>query len=431
MKKKLDACSVPLTKLASKNGGHLQPLLYDTTPEIALFEIENCKTVAAFIEKNGIDCEFRAVSACRSFWTPSLLADAKAAVDRLQSDAPDLAQRITWVKNQAGMEQAQLRATCEGATITDGAASLWPYKYVSWIVRHLVEQKKLNLQTHTAVLQVEPLTDQQESQGRYRVYTERGTITAQHVLLATNAYTSHLLPRMAPLIIPIRETMTALLPPESLSGHLLHHSHGLVGTGLERTNSTEYLTHRPAIKRPNVQGVGHLMLGGARTTAGKLPHFGESDDSVVDEAVVDYLSDLLPRVLDLGNLPDLVEKPKLAVERAWTGIYGQSRDGAPWVGRAPDMPPGLWLCGGYSGHGMPNATLCARAVVEMMTLEQTDGVTGEVDQRHPYEETEWCSKIPKSYLITKERLNLAKSMPQAEEMDRLGIDPLQWIENRK
>jgi glycine/D-amino acid oxidase-like deaminating enzyme len=407
----------------SKNGGHLQPLLYDTTPEIASFEIKNCETVATFIKDYKIDCEYRAVSAIRSFWTKDMSAEAFAAVNRLKTDAPELAKYVQWLTDQEKTEEAQLNINCAGATLTEGAASLWPYKYVAWIFRNLVESKKINLQTNTPVTGVMHLKHWHHQKARYKVETPRGSVTAHNVLLATNAYTSHLLPHLAPLIVPVRETMTALNPPRPYNGERLRHSHGLVGTsGNSNTNSTEYLTSRPFIETPNVRGQGHLMLGGARTTAGKLPHFGQSDDSIVDDSVVQYLRAVLPRTIDFnGPVPT-----KLNLLQAWTGIYAHSRDGAPWVGRAPSMPRGLWICGGYSGHGMPNATLCAKAVVEMIQ----EDISELAQEQKLFARLVGEGKLPRSYLITEQRLERAIRMPEAVEMDAMGVDPLEWLESR-
>jgi glycine/D-amino acid oxidase-like deaminating enzyme len=285
---------------------------------------------------------------------------------------------------------------------------LWPYKYVAWTLKKLIKDGKLNLQTGTAVEKIEPI-ESSESTARYKIHTSRGTVTAKHLLLATNAYTSHLLPSFADLIVPVRETMTALLPPESMDT-LLPHSYGFVGFGTDpNPNATEYLIQRPFTgPTPN----GHLMLGGGRLSAATLPSVGEADDSILDPSVVEYLTTVLPRAIHLSPASP---PPALTPVAAWTGIWAASRDNVPWVGPVPGSARGgLWLCAAYTGHGMPNATLCARAVVRMMVAEEK----GEEEWGRVVERMVAGREIPASYVLSEERMGLARGLPSVEVQDR-------------
>ena len=96
------------------------------------------------------------------------------------------------------------KANC--ATLTQGAASLWPYKLVAFILERSIKAGRLNLQTKTPVDDVSPIEDDEGKRHRYAVRTQRGTIKARHVILATNAYTADLLPEFADLIVPTRGT---------------------------------------------------------------------------------------------------------------------------------------------------------------------------------------------------------------------------------
>jgi glycine/D-amino acid oxidase-like deaminating enzyme len=66
---------------------------------------------------------------------------------------------------------------------------------------------------------------------------------------------------------------------------------------------------------------------------------------------------------------------------------GYSSDGFPLIGNLPGKP-GQYLCAGFSGHGMPQVFLSAKAIASMVIegtkLEQTD--------------------LPQLYRLTKERL---------------------------
>jgi hypothetical protein len=326
-----------------------------------------------------------------------------------------------------------VQSTSKGATLTQGAASLWPYKYVAWILTHLIKKDALNLQTTTPVTSIEPFapsssnltSEQQNFPARYILHTTRGPIHAHTILLATNAYTSHLLPHLSTLIVPVRETMTALLPPPTQKARLPH-SYGFQDlAGKPLAASGEYLIQRPFADASSTENqtkrAGHLMLGGGRTIdSATMPSVGEADDSVIDSAVVSYLQSALPRALILSdddgvtNGNSAPDPPSLTAEAAWTGIWGASRDGCPWVGAMPDMPRGVWVCGGYTGHGMPNATLCAKAVVRMIMADERGEREGVVEQLVR------SGELPASYVVSEERIRRAMGMMGVQAQDKIG-----------
>lgn len=153
------------------------------------------------------------------------------------------------------------------------------------------------------------------------------------------------------------------------------------------------------------------MFGGGRE-AGVLESVGESDDSIVDPGCVKYLRRKLLDALELDGRTEGLEE--LEVEYAWSGIMCYSRDNNPWVGRVPESP-GLWLCGGYTGHGMPNAGLCARAVVGMMGAEEW-GRLGKYEELLVEK-----GMLPEGYLISEERVKRCKASLSVKEQDELGL----------
>lgn len=52
------------------------------------------------------------------------------------------------------------------------------------------------------------------------------------------------------------------------------------------------------------------------------------------------------------------------VDQVWTGIIGWSCDDLPWVGPVPNHPL-VYVCGGFSGHGLTQTFLCGKAVAQM------------------------------------------------------------------
>ncbi len=327
-----------------QNGGHCQPLLFERGPDVAAFELRNYNIIKDYIKANDISCEWRARSACRTFWTKALVAEAFKDVEDLKRSHPEVGNEMTTVETEGELEELRVNGA-NGAILTATSASLWPYKYVTFILEKFIKKGRLNLQTKTPVNSIESLENRPSTQTkgpRYAIHTPRGTIQARHVILATNAYTSHLLPEFEDLIVPERGIMTALLPPNNSKP--LEHSYGFVGANGANPIHDDYLVQRPFEGVSNAGG--HLMFGGGNV--GKtINMINETDDSVIDEGSVEYLKRELLHLLLLGGETEGLKE--LEATHQWSGIWGTSNDHHPWVGGVPGMD-GVWLAGGYSGE---------------------------------------------------------------------------------
>ncbi|KAL9123855.1 MAG: hypothetical protein Q9217_006755 [Psora testacea] len=373
----------------ASNGGHCQPLLFDSAPEVAAFEVHNYDAVESYIREHNVPCEWRSGKACRSFWTQYLFKAAAHEVEILKDTAPDLGDKIAVVRGEDELRKYKVNGA-PGATITTGAASLWPYKLIAFMLEQAIKDGRLNLQTNTPVTNLEACSAANDG-ATYFLSTPRGNIRARHVVLATNAYTSHLLPEFADLIVPERGFMSALLPPKN--SRRLAYSYGFVGANNGNPLHDDYLNQRPFSGVPNPSA--HLMFGGghvARTTRS----IGETDDSVLDEGSATYLRRELLHLLTLDGETQGVEE--LQATHQWSGIWGVSKDRHPWVGGVPGRK-GVWVAGGYSGHGMPNGTLCGKAVVEMLLGEESGAPAEYVIDRLVA-----TLGLPRAYLITEERI---------------------------
>lgn len=239
-------------------------------------------------------------------------------MERLKHAAPELGKIVTVVDEEEELKKLRVNGA-PGATLTATAASLWPYKLIAFMLEKLVKERKLNLQTTTPVTKIEPC---KHIPGNL-LHTDRGTIRATNVILATNAYTSHLLPDFEDLIVPERGVMTALLPPKG--SEQLANSYGFVGAMGANPIHDDYLAQRPFSGVPNPSG--HLLFGGGHVRK-KLNMVGESDDSVLDEGCTQYLRQSLLKLLILGGLTDGLGE--LEATHKWSGIWGTSKDHYPW-----------------------------------------------------------------------------------------------------
>ncbi|KAH8820804.1 FAD dependent oxidoreductase-like protein [Xylogone sp. PMI_703] len=399
-----------------RNGGHCQPLIYGNPPDIGAFELRNWNFVRSFITSNNIPCEWRALPACHSYMSHSLFQLAVQHARKLQDLDPELGQHFEVIEKDDAERLKSLRVpNAKGVITTDTAASLWPYKLVSWVLEQLLESNptstsasrsgSFNLQTNTPVTRLQKLDD-----SSWIVHTDRGMIAAKNVLLCTNAYTSHLLPAFSDLIVPVRGEMSSLLPPKSLTTKKvmekrLSHSYGFVGHATQNINQDDYLVQRPfTTSSPSSEDSGNngsiggeLMFGGGRAYAASAG-VGVSDDSSIDPPAAAYLRRELNVVLDLDN-----DDHELTASYEWSGIMGFSRDERPWVGSVGEElggGEGLWVCAGYTGHGMPNAVLCAKAAVELMLGRDEDDVD-----------------LPRAYRVGAERVEKARMLDEVRVAD--------------
>lgn len=339
---------------------------------------------------------------CHTFFWKEAFEEAKAKVSELQTMLPELFRLVRVIEKPEHLAALKIPHAI-GAIVQSNAASLSGYKLVHSIFNDLLQGDSLNLQTRTPVKSI-----QRSSDGSWSVKTSRGGIRTKQVLLTTNAYTGHLLPKFRKLIIPIQAQMSASIPPSPIEPSL--YSYYFIGAAKNASNqiSEDYL-----IQRPIDQG-GEWMYGGGRVLA-KNRAVDVSDDSYNDDGAVKYLQSSLDYVLDVGEKKD-GQDSLLDYKAFWTGIYGQSVDGSPWVGPVPDMP-GVFVCGGYSGHGMPNAALCAEHVAAVM---HGAGLRGEGESERLQREALRKGDIPSSYIITPERMEAANKIGVVEGFDTIN-----------
>ncbi|KAJ6440289.1 hypothetical protein O9K51_06079 [Purpureocillium lavendulum] len=367
-----------------RNGGHCQPQVWSSTAEVARFELATFDLIDELVAKYDIPCDWHVVGGVNAIFSQDLLNAARTQIKRLQRH-DDLRDKAVLILDKEELV-AQRIPEALGAVYQPKAAKCWPYKLVAWLLERLLEEnapKTFNLQTKT------PVEHLQRCGSSWIVHTSRGQVCTKDVLLASNAYTSYLLPKMTGLIVPVRGQVCALEPPAGAKQ--LAHSY----VWLEA--SDEYLIHRgpedtqvkgnerngtrssPPPRRPIDRS---LVLGGQRLAAPGWEE-GISRDDTISPIISRALHRSLAHTVKL--LPGDADDPEeLRAAYEWTGIMGYSRDQHPWVGRVPPSlvsrsssgndgdsdaeseGQGLWISAGYTGHGMPVAARCGIAVAEMI-----------------------------------------------------------------
>ncbi|KAI7159787.1 FAD dependent oxidoreductase [Hortaea werneckii] len=340
----------------------------------------------------------------------------------MTTTAPELRLMMRLVTDPGQLEKYRI-PTAKGAVVTEIAARLWPYKFVTHILEKLLTSTSditgsFNLQTLTPTTGIS--RESSDSAGsHWTVRTERGDITARNVILATNGYTSHLLPSFSDLIVPCRGQMSALHPLDSLkSDRRLKTSLGFLGDGLD-----DYL-----IQRPNDRG-GHMMFGGGRQHG---PSIGVTDDSILDHKTAKYLRRRLVEALGLpeGQADMRAAETEFKAANEWTGIMGFSRDNHPFIGPVPathgpsqhGSTDGLYMAAGFTGHGMPNTWLCGASVALMVREALDEGKPKNTSSDQVFQSAKEIYGLPEAYWLTEERLKKAMSGLSVEEQEWAEMD---------
>ncbi|KJY01925.1 fad dependent oxidoreductase superfamily like protein [Zymoseptoria brevis] len=346
-----EACS----GATGRNGGHLKPDPYhraaealkiygrEAAEEVAAFEARQIGEIKKLVEKENVDCDFvmtRAADVCLFEQAHSELKDG---FDRLNAADVSTIQNVFYSdgKTAEGVSGVKGAKAC----FTYPTAHMWPYK----LVLHLLSQavsKGVNLQTHTPVQNVVRSVGS-GSPRAWTVDTPRGSVQASKVIHASNAYTSALLPEYKQAIVPVRGICCHIVPTKK-PAPLLSNSYMM----RIAPDEFDYLIPRTD---------GSIVVGGGRRDYYR--HLNEwydvVDDSKLIEPAKKYFDGYMQRHFNGW------EDSGAYTNKIWTGIMGYSSDGFPHVGEVPHKP-GQYICAGFTGHGMPQIFLSAKAVATMV-----------------------------------------------------------------
>ena len=208
-----------------------------------------------------------------------------------------------------------------GALFDPRAGTIQPLAYVRGLARAAIAAGA-GIFTRSPVQAI-------ERQGRgWRVTAAGGTLTADRVILATNAYTGPLLPSLTAALTPIHYFQFATAPlPDAVRRSIL--------PGLEGTWDTASV-----MSSFRLDAAGRLVVG----SIGRLDHPGGR----IHEA---WARRVLRRVF-----PQAAGAP---LEFGWFGRIGMTPDHIP---RFFEPEPGLTAFFGYNGRGIGPGTVFGRAL---------------------------------------------------------------------
>jgi gamma-glutamylputrescine oxidase len=293
------------------------------------FTLDTIAAIQAFIQENNVECDLSLAGTV----ILALTAEEKSALEQTARHLESHALPFAWW-DAADCAARTHSPSFQGGLFNPQGGQLWPAKLVFGIAEQAL---KLGANIYT---QTQALSVKRDSNG-LSVETSRGTLQAESVIYATNAWTRKLLPELDSILTPVRGQVILTAPAPALWPF-----------GLVTDFGYEYFIQRPD---------GRIILGGMRPRS-STQELGVDDDSTIHPQVSQGLREFLPQ-----HFPAL---KNIAIEQEWTGIMGWTPDLNPLVGPLPNRPH-EYIAAGYSGHGMPITFGAGQSLAKLIANQPT------------------------------------------------------------
>jgi glycine/D-amino acid oxidase-like deaminating enzyme len=291
----------------------------------------------------GIDCHFALGGTVRLARTPVQLGRARE--EFAEDSAFDGVDGVELLDATAAHHRAGATDVL-GGTFVPHCARIQPARLVRGLAR-VVEARGAVVAEHTRALRIEGAGLGAGAPSSPRVVTDHGTVTARHVVRATEAWTATL-PGSRRDVVPVYSLMVATEPlPEAFWRR----------AGLE--GGQTFSDHRNLIVYGQRTADDRLVFGGR----GAPYHFGSRIDPGFDRDAAVF-SGLRAAVTEL--FPALEGH---AFTHAWGGPLGIARDWRASVGL--DAATGVAWAGGYVGDGVGTTNLAGRTLADLLLGRDT------------------------------------------------------------
>ncbi len=315
---------------SGRNGGQIIPgFKHDPEGMIQRFGPDKGEAMAAFagnaptlvfdlIDKYGIDCD-----AVRSGWLqaghgPSVLPLLESRVRQWRDRGAPIE-----LLGPADTERLSGSRFYSGALLDRRGGTLNPLAYARGLAAAALSQ---GARLHGN----SPATAIERKGPVWLVTTPKGTVEADRVLIATNAYTGDFWPGLARSIVPVYSYQVATEPlTPNLQATILPNRIGLSDT-------------KRMLNYCRQDAGGRLLVGGRG-----YPQ--ESTDPADFEAIGEALARIFPAVADMR------------LTYCWSGKVALTLDHWPHIG---EVAPGISVAFGFNGRGVAMATATGRCMAE-------------------------------------------------------------------
>jgi glycine/D-amino acid oxidase-like deaminating enzyme len=301
-------------------------------------EAATWKALVTYVQDNNVDCDLWVGDTIDVPLDKDVAKIAKEVFERYR-DAGGKVDHIQVTHDPA--EAAKIsKIKSAQACYAWKASTLQPWKLTAHVMRNNLESG-VNLQTHTMARSI---TSCDSGTRQWIVNTDRGQITCDTVVHATNGYSAALDASLQGIITPKPHICDRFVPPRMLSGSkALRNSYGVL-----LANGALFSIN------PRCSTDGNVMFGGSNPGQKKLDEWAkQSSDRCVDDSLanLEVVTKEVRSFVEsefLGG-EEVEYGPGEGFQYSWSGIIGLSADGVPFVGELPGKP-GQWICAGHHGQ---------------------------------------------------------------------------------
>mgnify|MGYP000339073936 CR=1 FL=1 len=326
---------------SGRNSGHLAPTMgkdllslvrhvgKERAAGFMRFNDRSVRNVEEAFARYGIDCDYEPAGNVICGLHPRHLGPLQRTAALAQSLGVDVS-----FLSEGEMRERGLPSAFRFGVLDPRGGHLNPGKYVMGL-------RRAALAAGVRIFENSPVTQIDESSAPVRVATERGSVQADKVIIATNGYTPVSLGRLKSKIMPIRVTLfrTARLNPEQLEALGWRGREGII-------------TAHAAIEHYRPTPDGRILAGSKFVRYRYGSKLANGYQPAVFEGFTRLLKERFPEV------------PDLQIETFWGG----------WVGMTPDFLPlsfsnrrgNLFYGMGYNGHGIAHATTNGRMLADQV-----------------------------------------------------------------
>jgi glycine/D-amino acid oxidase-like deaminating enzyme len=315
---------------SGRNGGQIIPgFKHDPEDMIARFGVEKGEAMAAFagsapdvvfdlIDKYEIDCE-----AIRSGWLQA--AHGPAALPLLESRVHQWRERGAPIELLGATDTERLCGSrfYSGSLFDRRGGTLNPLAFSRGLAAAALSQ---GARLHGN----SPVTKIERKGVSWLVACPKGTVEADRVLIATNAYNGDFWPNLAQSIVPVYSYQIATEPlSPNLQATIMPNRLGLSDT-------------KRMLNYCRQDAGGRLLVGGRGFQQ-------ESTNPADFKAIREALARIFPVIADMH------------LTYCWSGKVALTMDHWPHIG---ELAPGISIAFGYNGRGVAMATATGRRMAE-------------------------------------------------------------------
>lgn len=318
----LSGLSVSLYKVMKKFGRQKMARFFQES-------LESINCVERLVKEGHIDCCFERSGYLEAAFKP----DHYEGLKKEQEFLGNFLNHMTYLIPPEKMRNEIGSDFYHGGLVEPMSAGLHPAGYIAGLIR-MADAAGVDVHEYVEAQKIETV------KGKKKVYTSRGPILAERVVVGTNGYTTNLTPWQMRRVVPVESFMIATqeLPPE-VSGPLVPHNRMIFDT----KRFLFYFRLSPD---------GRRMLFGGRP---KQPR-----KSTIDKA----------KAMRRNMLRVYPQLEKYAIDYCWSGKVCFTVDRFPIIGEHN----GITYAMGYCGHGVAMSTYFGFKLSDMILGKEVNSV---------------------------------------------------------